>query len=159
VIAAVGPWVNECAAQWRISAPNVRTKQVYGYRWAIDRSVPTIHATFARLSDGVFAFPRARNANEFAMSVKHDVYDVQPVPGVKNEVPDVRAQAFAEQYFAGQPRLSRRLIFSDTYTPDDEPLVHDSTDLPGLTWVTGLHGSGVRLAPGVAIEACQNLRG
>ncbi|GGS91949.1 NAD(P)/FAD-dependent oxidoreductase [Streptomyces cinerochromogenes] len=137
------------------AAPNagVRTKRVYGLRVALSGPAAVRYGV-GSAEDGIFLFPVSGGA--YAMSVKHDVWDVppeeQPLPA------DVlaRAAAFLDAVVGpGAWEVTRGRVFADTYTPDATPRLLRLSPADAVFAVTGLHGSGVRLAAGMATHAAQ----
>lgn len=91
------------------------------------------------------------------MSVKHDVYDVPVAEGAPDAEVDEAAWAVARTHLGLDTRLTARRIFVDTYTDGSVPLVTDLSGRGRLVCISGTHGSGIRLAPGLASEACEIL--
>ncbi|KGM09434.1 NAD(P)/FAD-dependent oxidoreductase [Cellulomonas carbonis] len=149
VVVCVGPWVLETCRSWGLEPPPVRTKRVFGYRWRSRDRQPDL--TFVDLQEGVFLFPRVSEPGVYAMSVKHDVWDVEPVEGPSHPTPDAVARRAAERVL-GDAELVERKVFVDTYTADDQPWVAPLEATSRVWCVTGTHGSGVRLGVGLAHE-------
>lgn len=149
-VLALGPWLPGFVAGTAHRQPgfDVRTKRVYGLRVALTSQAAVRHGV-GSAEDGIFLFPVADG--EFAMSVKHDVWDVAPA---ESELPDevlTRAARFLDAVAGpGTWRLTRTRVFADTYTPDATPRLVQFDAAGSLLAVTGLHGSGVRLAIGMA---------
>lgn len=155
VVVAAGPWVKELLAD----APGLsglRTKQVYGYRFTGDPQDP-LTGTVVDLERGAFLFPQPTEPDSYAMSVKFDVYDVPVAEGAPCAEADEAAWTVARTHLGPAARLTARRIFVDTYTDGSIPLVVDLSGGRRLVCVSGTHGSGIRLAPGLAREACDLL--
>ncbi|MCE0446300.1 hypothetical protein LT493_20745 [Streptomyces tricolor] len=104
--------------------------------------------------DGIFLFPVADG--EFAMSVKHDVWDVPPEERPLPADVRARAAAFLDAVVGpGTWAVTRGRVFADTYTPDATPRLLPVSPADGVFAVTGLHGSGRSLAAGLAAHAAR----
>ncbi|WP_328475806.1 FAD-binding oxidoreductase [Streptomyces sp. NBC_00377] len=149
-VLALGAWLPGFvadSAHWP-SGFDVRTKRVFGLRVALSGRAAVQHGV-GSAEDGIFLFPVADG--EFAMSIKHDVWDVTPA---ESELPDevlARAAGFLDVVAGpGTWRLTRTRVFADTYTRDATPHLVPLDAAGDLFAVTGLHGSGIRLAAGMA---------
>ncbi|MEU3609885.1 FAD-dependent oxidoreductase [Streptomyces sp. NPDC035033] len=153
VVVAAGPWAPGLLPE---GLPGVRVKQVYGYRLtgAPDRPLTT---TVVDLDRGAFLFPQPTVPGGYAMSVKHDVYDVPVAEGEPDAGTDARALAVARDHLGPDARITERRVFVDTYTEGSVPVVTDLSGTRRLVCVSGTHGSGIRLAAGLAREACDLL--
>ncbi|MFF5537766.1 NAD(P)/FAD-dependent oxidoreductase [Streptomyces cinerochromogenes] len=158
-VLALGPWLpgspllSGSPGEQVSPGAGVRTKRVYGLRVALSGPAAVRYGV-GSAEDGIFLFPVS--GGEYAMSVKHDVWDVppeeQPLPA------DVlaRAAAFLDAVVGpGAWEVTRGRVFADTYTPDATPRLLRLSPADGVFAVTGLHGSGVRLAAGMATHAAR----
>jgi glycine/D-amino acid oxidase-like deaminating enzyme len=155
VAVCVGPWVLDACARWGLPAPQVRIKRVYGYRWRTAEPAPA--RTYIDLHDGVFLFPRLAEPGVWAMSVKHDVWDVAVEEGPPEPTVDEVALRHARRAL-GDVELVERKIFVDTYAADNQPRVGPLDEARRVWCVTATHGSGIRLAAGLADELVAHLR-
>ncbi|MGW1807035.1 FAD-dependent oxidoreductase [Streptomyces sp. NPDC002078] len=155
VVVAAGPWVKELLGGLP-GLSGLRTKQVYGYRFTGDPLDP-LTGTVVDLEHGAFLFPQPTVPGSYAMSIKCDVYDVPVAEGAPSAEADEAAWTVARTHLGPQARLTARRIFVDTYTDGSVPLVADLSGKRRLVCVSGTHGSGIRLAPGLAREACDLL--
>ncbi|MFA7762548.1 NAD(P)/FAD-dependent oxidoreductase [Streptomyces sp. NRRL S-448] len=155
VVVAAGPWVTELLADLP-GLSGLRTKQVYGYRFTGDPRDP-LTGTVVDLEHGAFLFPQPTVPDSYAMSIKCDVYDVPVAEGAPSAEADEAAWTVARTHLGPEARLTARRIFVDTYTDGSIPLVADLSGGRRLVCVSGTHGSGIRLAPGLAREACDLL--
>ncbi|MEU5218612.1 FAD-binding oxidoreductase [Streptomyces sp. NPDC020807] len=151
VVVAAGPWAPGLLPP--LAGSGVRTKQVYGYRFAGDPERP-LTTTVVDLEKGAFLFPQPTVPGSYAMSVKHDVFDVPVAEGEPSPEADAQALAVARDHLGPRARLTERRIFVDTYTEGSVPVVADLSGTRRLVCVSGTHGSGIRLAAGLAVEAC-----
>ncbi|MBT2504248.1 FAD-dependent oxidoreductase [Curtobacterium sp. ISL-83] len=158
VVVAVGPWVTSRVNSWGRLATDagVRTKRVYGFRARVDPERRT-DVMFADADAGIFAMPATR-PDEIALSIKHDEWDVPPSSA---DLPDSvlqRGLDFIERRTPfGAVRSFEPRVHVDTYDPDAVPVVEST--VPGVVVVTGTHGSGVRLSPGLAQDAVARVLG
>ncbi|MFE2140783.1 NAD(P)/FAD-dependent oxidoreductase [Streptomyces sp. NPDC059456] len=156
-VVAAGPWLPGFAGPlgaWA-AAQGVRTKRVFGLRFVLADGVRA-HYGVGSAEEGIFFFPVG--GGEYAMSVKHDVWDVPPSEGVPTAAVLGRAASFLDDLVGcGNWRLTRTRVFTDTYTADAVPRISRLNPTNGLFVMTGLHGSGVRLAPGIASSAAESV--
>jgi glycine/D-amino acid oxidase-like deaminating enzyme len=161
-IACVGPWLPAWLSAFAqpINDQKVRNKSVFGIQIEVDGSRRGWSA-IGRIGAGIFFLPYGRTGNYF-MSIKHDEWDVFPEkPGTI--VPEVegRAASFLDQTVGrGLWRIAEPSVFMDTYNRAFQPVVRQIQEMDDLlTVVTGTHGSGVRLSPGLAnaaVRICLN---
>ncbi|GAA2198552.1 NAD(P)/FAD-dependent oxidoreductase [Streptomyces bangladeshensis] len=160
-VLALGPWLPSSPLRSALRpAPgpagpeaDVRTKRVYGLRVALSGPAAVRYGV-GSAEDGIFLFPVADG--EFAMSVKHDVWDVPPEERPLPADVRARAAAFLDAVVGpGTWAVTRGRVFADTYTPDATPRLLPLSPADGVFAVTGLHGSGVRLAAGLAAHAAR----
>ena len=98
-------------------------------------------------------FHPAFDGDEYRMSFRHPEWDVHPdqprtIAGTNLD----QVNHFLDGLLgAGLWSVSGDRVFVDTYTPDFTPIVDGCPSLgKNVTVVTGTHGSGIRLAPGIA---------
>lgn len=157
-IIAVGPWVNNRTNSWGLLAERagVRTKRVYGFRARIDTERRAA-LMFADADAGIFAMPVTR-PDEIALSVKHDEWDVPPTgAALPDSVLERGLDFIGNRTPFGAVRSVEPRVHVDTYGPGAVPLVESTA--AGVVVVTGTHGSGVRLSPGLAEDAVARVLG
>ena len=160
-VLAVGPWLPGLPGvpgAWA-RGRSVRAKRVFGLRVRFAEGRAPACA-LASLADAAFVFP-ARDGDEWVVSVKHDEWDVAPVGcPAPPEVYAAASRFLAARVGPDGWSVVRESVFADTFTPDSTPVVDWVEPYPGrLLAVTGTHGSGVRLAPGLAMAAVDRLLG
>lgn len=153
-IISAGPWVNslhEKPSEYTKSI-NVRNKKVCALRLQL---MDKIDYAIADPLNGIFLFPH-HNTGSYAMSIKFDDYNVNPdiIPDTPSEVLDIADHFLNSIFGKNKWNITKECIFMDTYNPEFCPVV---TSLPDFnktaTIITGTHGSGIRLSPGLANEA------
>ncbi|MEO7084785.1 MAG: FAD-dependent oxidoreductase [Gemmatimonadaceae bacterium] len=153
VVVALGPWFpawNELTASWS-RARGLKTKRVFGLNIAAEQGPRGIYGW---LAGDMFFHPTVR-AGDFRMSFRRDTWDVHPDNRTDAKIGDLRLDA--EMRFldgllgAGNWAVSGERVHVDSYTPEFTPII-DSCEALGrnVTVATGTHGSGIRLAPGIA---------
>ena len=152
-IVCMGPWLPAWIAPVTLWAQQqkVRIKKVFGLQVEISSSARRWCA-IGWVDAGIFFLPYGRTGNYF-MSVRHEEWDVTPdQPGTM--VPEVamRAATFLDQIVGpGEWRIIAPSVFMDTYNTAFQPVVEQLGEMDNrVTVITGTHGSGVRLAPGLA---------
>jgi glycine/D-amino acid oxidase-like deaminating enzyme len=151
VVVCVGPWLPGWTGPWR----DLRTKRVAGLNVEIlsDRRPQQAVAWPSRDLHFHPAFDGGASGAEYRMSFRHPVWDVDPdEPGTIEGADLDPVHRFLDRLLgAGRWSISGHRVFADTYTPDFTPVVEPCPALGrNVTAVTGTHGSGVRLAPGIA---------
>jgi glycine/D-amino acid oxidase-like deaminating enzyme len=155
-VLCVGPWAvagPAPLARWA-GEQGLRAKRVFGLRVDLGRSGWERQAV-GWPGGGIFLLPHPVTGTH-VMSVRHDEWDVDlDHPGTAPPTVLERAAAFLDSTMgAGGWRVVEDRAFADTYTPQFQPVV---TPCPGMgdhtIVITGTHGSGVRLAPGLAHHA------
>lgn len=155
-VLCVGPWAVDGPpplARWA-GELGLRVKRVFGLRVGLGRSGWERQAV-GWPGGGVFLLPHPVTGTH-VMSVRHDEWDVDlEHPGTAPATVLERAAAFLDSTVgAGGWRVVEDRTFADTYTPEFRPVVTPCPDVGEHTIViTGTHGSGVRLAPGLAHQA------
>jgi|HubBroStandDraft_3_1064219.scaffolds.fasta_scaffold03764_4 hypothetical protein len=156
VVACLGPWLpswSPAAASWA-AARGLRTKRVAGLN---------IELRSARRLQCAVAWPRwdlhfhpAFDRGSYRMSFPDPDWDVDPDrPGTLAATDLGQVSAFLDRLLgAGCWSVAGHRILADTYGPELTPIVERCPALgEQVTVVTGTHGSGVRLAPGIAAAA------
>lgn len=147
VVVCIGPWQPGWTGKWR----DLRTKRVAGLNVEIlsDRRPQQAVAWPGR----DLHFHPAFGGGDYRMSFRHPVWDVDPdEPGTIEGADLGPVHGFLDHLLGpGSWSVSGHRVFADTYTPDFTPVVERCPALgENVTVVTGTHGSGVRLAPGIA---------
>jgi glycine/D-amino acid oxidase-like deaminating enzyme len=151
-VLALGPWLARWSATRRWAASSgLRTKRVYGLNLAIDASADPRGAAGWPGQD-IYLHP-APAGDEYRLSLRHDEWDVDP-DGDHRMAGEVltRAHAFLDDVLGpGRWRITGHRVFADSYTPGFEAVVAPCSPLgDAVTVATGTHGSGIRMAPGIA---------
>jgi glycine/D-amino acid oxidase-like deaminating enzyme len=153
VVVALGAWFpawNALTASWS-RARGLRTKRVFGLNIAAENAPRGI---FGWLDADIFFHPTVRGG-DFRLSFRRDAWDVHPDNRTDAKVGSLELDA--EKRFldgllgAGKWAVSGERVHVDSYSPEFTPII-DTCDALGrhVTVVTGTHGSGIRLAPGIA---------
>lgn len=146
VVLATGPWSGPGPVE-----PAVRVKRVAALHADLDTEPGDPLVYF--FDDDLFVLP-APGGGPALVSFYRDAWDVDPA--------QVTGQPDAEDLRLGIEAVGRRSTalvaavtggraFCDAYTPDRLPVV--TAHRPGLVSVRGGSGSGVRLAPALAVDA------
>lgn len=152
-VVCLGPWLpgwSRPAESWA-GARQLRTKRVAGLNIDVHSGRRPQHAVAWPSRD--LHFHPAFAGDEYRMSFRHPVWDVDPdQPGTLAGADLDPVHRFLDRLLgAGRWSASGQRVFADTYTPDFTPVVERCPPLGDqVTVVTGTHGSGVRLAPGIA---------
>ncbi len=147
VVVCLGPWLPGWTGPWR----GLRTKRVAGLNIDIHSDRRPQQAVAWPSRD--MHFHPAFDGGEYRMSFRHPEWDVDPdQPGTIEGADLDPVHRFLDCLLgAGNWSVSGHRVFVDTYTPDFTPVVERCPPLGrNVTVVTGTHGSGVRLAPGIA---------
>lgn len=153
VLVCLGPWLpgwSAPAEEWARDR-NLRTKRVAGLNIAV-RSDRRPQQAVAWPSRDMHFHP-AFESDDYRMSFRHPVWDVDPDGPATLDGADLEpVRDFLDGLLgAGGWSVSGHRVLADTYTPDFTPVVDRCPALGrNVTVVTGTHGSGVRLAPGLA---------
>jgi glycine/D-amino acid oxidase-like deaminating enzyme len=155
-VVCLGPWLpgwSGPAAEWA-RARGLRTKRVAGLNIAV-RSGRRPQQAVAWPSRDMHFHPAFEDdgRGDYRMSFRHPVWDVDPDRPATLDGADLGpVHAFLDGLLgAGGWSVSGHRVLADTYTPDFTPVVDRCPALGrNVTVVTGTHGSGVRLAPGLA---------
>jgi glycine/D-amino acid oxidase-like deaminating enzyme len=153
VVVCLGPWLpgwSGPAEEWA-RARGLRTKRVAGLNIAV-RSGRRPQQAVAWPSRDLHFHP-AFDEDDYRMSFRHPEWDVDPDRPATLDGADLGpVHAFLDGLLgAGCWSVSGHRVLADTYTPDFTPVVERCPALgSNVTVVTGTHGSGVRLAPGLA---------
>jgi len=153
VVVALGPWFpawNALTASWS-RARGLRTKRVFGLNIASESAPRSI---VGWLAQDMFFHPAVR-PGDFRLSFRRDAWDVHP--DNRTDAKCDGLQLDAEMRFldgllgAGKWAVSGERVHVDSYSAEFTPII-DSCDALGrnVTVATGTHGSGIRLAPGIA---------
>jgi glycine/D-amino acid oxidase-like deaminating enzyme len=152
IIIAMGPWLpgwNARARTWAASL-GLRTKRVFGLNIAVSAGADV--AAVGRPSADIFFHP-AWDGSGYRLSLRHDEWDVSP-DAEHRMVDEVleRAGHFLDGLLgAGRWSVTGHRVFVDSFTPERQAIIaHDGAFGDGISIVTGTHGSGIRLAPGLA---------
>ncbi|HEX2207991.1 MAG TPA: FAD-dependent oxidoreductase [Longimicrobium sp.] len=151
VVLALGPWLPGWSAGTRswAEARGLRTKRVFGLDVRAAARLP--HVT-GWLSKDIFFHPTFRDG-DYRLSFRRDVWDVDPDHPATCEGLELDAERRLLDGLLGPGAWSfeRERVFADSYSPEFVPVVEGCRALgPRVTIATGTHGSGVRLAPGIA---------
>lgn len=161
VIVCTGPWFPKWLQPLATLAREkvVRNKRVFGLLLEVDERFREWRA-IGFPSGGIFLLPHGQTGL-YSMSIRHDEWDVDPDSDLIQFNPEVmtRADTFLNQTIGdGNWRISKTRVFMDTYNNEFVPVVQSLGEFNNrVTVVTGTHGSGVRLAPGlaeVAVRSC-----
>ncbi|WP_158620142.1 NAD(P)/FAD-dependent oxidoreductase [Corallococcus sicarius] len=153
VVLALGPWLpdwNERTRAWSANL-GLRTKRVFGLNIAVDESLRANAAVGWPGAD--MYFHPAHGGGGYRLSLRHDEWGVDP--DAPHEMADVvieRASGFLDLLLGkGRWSVSGHRVFVDSYTHEFEPVIAPCRALgERVTVATGTHGSGIRLAPGIA---------
>lgn len=153
VAVCIGPWLvnwNGESLAWA-EAHHLRTKRVFGLNIEIDKGLWQRRAIGWPSAD--LYFHPAHDSTQYRLSLRHDEWDVDPdQPGPMVASILERCALFLDGLLGrGRWSVAGHRVFVDSYTADFMPLVaHDDSFRQQVTIATGTHGSGVRLAPGIA---------
>ncbi len=153
VVVCVGPWLpgwNLPTGPWT-GALHLRTKRVAGLNIQIHSRHRPQQAVAWPSQD--MHFHPSFAGGEYRMSFRHPEWDVDPdQPGTLDGTDLDQVNGFLDRLLGtGAWSVSGQRVFVDTYTPGFTPVVERCPPLGrNVTVVTGTHGSGVRLAPGIA---------
>lgn len=159
VAMAIGPWLpgwNARARDWAASL-GLRTKRVYGLNIAIAEANDL--AAIGWPSADIFLHP-AWDGKGYRLSLRHDEWDVDPdcEHRMVEEVLDEAGRFLDRLLGPGRWSVTGHRVFVDSFTPQRQVVVaRDGTLGAGIAIVTGTHGSGVRLAPGLAERVARAL--
>lgn len=159
VALAVGPWdLPGSLSSYLYPVAELRCKRVAALhtRLPIDLGDPLVYF----IDDDLFVLPHAKG--QALVSFRRNAWDVKPdlLDGHTNE-DDIREglRALAARSPQAARNCSSGQAFCDLYAPNRLPIIRTSPMLPGIVAVQGGSGSGVRLAPGLALQALAALRG
>ncbi|WP_164019634.1 NAD(P)/FAD-dependent oxidoreductase [Pyxidicoccus trucidator] len=153
VVLTLGPWFpgwSERTREWS-AARGLRTKRVFGLNIEVDASLRA-NAAVGWPGADIYFHP-AHAGGGYRLSLRHDEWDVAPdAPHAMADIVLERASGFLDPLLGkGHWSVSGHRVFVDTYTPEFEPVIAPCMALGGrVTLATGTHGSGIRLAPGIA---------
>ena len=156
IIFCSGPWVNKLSTAMCdfTNSHTIKTKQVSALQVNLRTNNLRLKA-LASLDEDIYFFPRTQR-DSYILSVRHDKWNVDPD---EEQVLSKKVYAMANNFLnplVGKNNWSikKNRVFMDTYNDQCSPVVMSLPNTNGaLTVVTGTHGSGVRLAPGLADEA------
>ncbi|HEX8245867.1 MAG TPA: hypothetical protein VF541_20300, partial [Longimicrobium sp.] len=151
VVLALGPWLPGWSAATRAwaEARGVRTKRVFGLNV---RAAAGPRGIVGWLSKDVFLHPAFHDSG-YRLSIRRDVWDVDPDRPATCEGVELDAERrFLDALLGpGAWSFDGERVFADSYSPEFVPVVDGCPALGArVTVATGTHGSGVRLAPGIA---------
>jgi glycine/D-amino acid oxidase-like deaminating enzyme len=155
VVLAVGPWLPGWEVRTRSwsSAMGLRTKRVFGMNVELPEGGPE-HAIGSPELDVYFhPAPRSEGGTEYRLSIRYDEWDVDPAAEHRMAGPALeRGLAFLDELLGrNRATIVGHRVFVDTYSPDFKAVVGPLAALgPQVTVATGTHGSGIRMAPGIA---------
>jgi glycine/D-amino acid oxidase-like deaminating enzyme len=153
IVIALGPWFpawNPLTASWSRSR-GLKTKRVFGLNIVAENARRGIFAWLAR---DIFFHPTLL-PGDFRLSFRRDAWDVHPDNRTDAKTAGLNLDAEFEfldgLLGAGNWSVSGERVHVDSYSTEFTPII-DSCDALGrnVTVATGTHGSGVRLAPGIA---------
>ncbi|TAM13388.1 MAG: FAD-binding oxidoreductase [Pandoraea sp.] len=158
VALAVGPWdlPGSLSSSLR-PVEGLRCKRVAALqtRLPVNLGDPLIYF----IEDDLFVLPHTKG--EALVSFRRNAWDVKPdaLDGRPDEE-DLREgiQALAARAPQAARDCSGGYAFCDLYTPNRLPVIRTSPVLPRIVAVQGGSGSGVRLAPGLALQALATLQ-
>ncbi|MGW4458126.1 NAD(P)/FAD-dependent oxidoreductase [Streptomyces albidoflavus] len=161
VLLATGPW----AAPGIVTAPGTppapahptRAKRVAALHLA-PGSVPGRPGDpgVVFLEDDLFVLPGTTPLVSFAAQ-GHLPPGGTPTAGLPDDERAEGVRVLARRLPALADRVTGGRCFPDAYTPGRLPLVGRAGHAPGLAWITGGSGSGVRFAPALAERAVRAL--
>ncbi|HEY7482842.1 MAG TPA: FAD-binding oxidoreductase [Streptosporangiaceae bacterium] len=153
VVLACGPWAPPVVRTVPLPpAPGGRRKRIAALhaRLPVDRGDPLVYF----VDDDLFILPLA--AGTALVSFYRDEWDTDPdtVDG-RPSADDLRlgTAALARRSAVAAAAVVGGRAFCDLYTEHRLPVVTTDPALPGLAAIRGGSGSGVRLAPGLAVQA------
>lgn len=163
VVLALGPWLpgwNERTRAWA-SSIGLRTKRVFGLNVELSSAIdpggavgwPAADIYFHPAPASFHPAPTSSSGRAYRLSLRHDEWDVDP--DAEHPMADAvleRGGAFLDRLLgAGGWSVVGQRVFADSYTPDFQAVVGSCSTLGrDITIATGSHGSGVRMAPGIA---------
>ncbi|HTU46959.1 MAG TPA: FAD-dependent oxidoreductase [Bryobacteraceae bacterium] len=163
VVLALGPWLpgwNERTRAW-VSSIGLRTKHVFGLNVELSSAADPGIAVGWPAADIYFhpapalfhPAPTALSGRAYRLSLRYDEWDVDP--DAEHPMADAvleRAGTFLDRLLGpGAWSVVGQRVFVDSYTPDFQAFVGSCGTLgQDVTIATGTHGSGVRMAPGIA---------
>ncbi len=154
VLLALGPWVlgwNQRLATWA-SKRQLRTKRVFGLNVEI-RNGCGAALGWPDADFYLHPAPTGHSAGAYHLSLRHDEWDVDPDSPhqMVDEVLERCARLLDQLLGSGSWCMTGHRVFVDTYTPDFQAVVEPCTNFGAdVTIATATHGSGVRMAPGIA---------
>lgn len=155
---AVGPWdLPGALASNFAPIEGLRCKRVAALHTLlpVDLGDPLIYF----IDDDLFILPTAKG--KAIVSFRRNAWDIKPdqLDGRADD-DDIHEGllALAARSSLAARNCSGGQAFCDLYTHDRLPLVRTSPALPGLVAIQGTSGSGVRLAPGLALQALAALK-
>lgn len=155
VVLALGPWLPGWDGRTQAWAQRLglRTKRVFGLNVVVDPRVSAFPPSAVGWPGADLYFHPAPAGDGYRLSLRHDEWDVDP--DAAHQMVDAvldRAGRFLDDLIgAGRWSVTGHRVFVDSYTPQMYPVVAPCGSLGGrVTAATGTHGSGVRLAPGIA---------
>jgi glycine/D-amino acid oxidase-like deaminating enzyme len=149
-IVCCGPWLPGLMTAFT-GIHEIHNKRVFGLQIGIKQYLYDWRA-LGWPDGGIFFLPYGRTGDYF-MSIRHDEWDVTPDnPGLMPQAVEKRATDFLNAVVGtGNWWIVKSNVFMDTYSSDFVPVVKQVAEMDGLvTVISGTHGSGVRLAPGLA---------
>lgn len=158
VVLATGPWQPPVTRLLPGGDAPARVKRVAALHARLPVRVGDPLVYF--VDDDLFVLPLA--AGSALVSFRSEVWDAVPdaLDGRLDDG-DLRdgTAALAARSLGAAASVAGGRAFCDLYTPDRLPLVCTDAALPGLATVLGGSGSGVRLAPGLAVRAVRAVMG
>jgi glycine/D-amino acid oxidase-like deaminating enzyme len=160
VVLALGPWLpgwDERTQAWSATL-GLRTKRVFGLNVEVDASAQA-HVAVGWPGADIYFHP-AHDGSGYRLSLRHDEWGVDPdAPHAMADIVLERASGFLDQLLGkGRWSIAGHRIFADSYTPEFEPVIAPCEALgERVTIATATHGSGIRLAPGIAELAARTV--
>lgn len=153
VVLCLGPWLpgwHESTRHWA-GAHDLRTKRVVGLNISLDPDYRAFAAAGWPSKD--CHFHPILDGSEYRLSFRDTTWDVDPEqPGSIAEVDLEPGRHFLDQLLGdGNWSITGHRLLADTYSGSFTPIVDRGSALgPNVTIASGTHGSGLRLAPGIA---------
>ncbi|MGE5324317.1 MAG: NAD(P)/FAD-dependent oxidoreductase [Actinomycetota bacterium] len=156
-VLATGPWITGGPGGLSIREEGIRTKKVVAMHI---ESPPKPNAPVLYFAEeDSFLFPHPEE-NRFMLSIASAEWDCPPeISELRTTSADrLLATSILERYCPDLMRhCSGSRVFCDAYSPDRAPLIARMSALDGVVAAGACSGSGMRLAPAIAMEALRLL--
>ncbi len=158
VIEATGPWMLTGPMAEKCASLGARTKKIVALHIE-EKPHPDAPVVYSFDKDA-FLMPR-HESGQWLFSFRRELWDVSPNLDDLKINPDdlVAAKTVLNTLYAPFSKLiSGGRSFSDTYGPNNDPIIHSVLEKGNYVVAGGGSGSGFRLAPGIALEALSLLK-